>query len=219
MFSYDSPFFRFMSRAADVFIAGLLWIIFSVPVVTLGASTSALYHTVHKVIMGNKGYVFKDFWNSYRDHMKDSVICTMIFELLMSFLIYDVTFMKTLLEQNPDHPLGFLYYAFYIMLMIVLVWFVYVFCYRGRFEMGWKGSMINGARFMLASLGWGLLILVGIVVSITIVRDMPFFIFVMPTGNAVLWNYIMEKQYKRVVGEKALKAADEGQTYTEDSEE
>ena len=43
LFNYDSPFWSFMSRLADLIILNLLWIVFCIPVVTIGASTTAMY--------------------------------------------------------------------------------------------------------------------------------------------------------------------------------
>ncbi|MBP3235160.1 MAG: YesL family protein [Eubacterium sp.] len=199
MFSYDNIFFRIMTKVADVLIVSLFWVIFSVPIVTLGASTSALYYTVHKVIIGERGYVAKDFWKQFKDQFKDSLICTIIFEVLFAIQLYDVVFVKTLLDGGADRRFAALYYCFYFMLLLVILWFVYVFCYRARFEMNWKGSMINGGKFFLSSVGWSVLILVAFVVTIIIIRDMPFFALVLPAVNAMLWNFIMERLYYKVM--------------------
>ncbi|MCR5213007.1 MAG: YesL family protein [Eubacterium sp.] len=199
MFSYDSTFLRVMTKIADVFIVSVLWIIFSIPIVTLGASTSALYYTVHKVIIGDRGYVTKDFWKQFKDHIKDSIIISLILEVVFIFLLYDVTFVKAVLEQDPDHKIGVFYYFFYILIFVVVIYFIYVFCYRARYEMGIKGSFMNGVRFFFLSAGWAFLIFAALVVTVMIVRDMPFFILVLPALNAMLWNFIMEKQYYKVM--------------------
>ncbi len=40
-FNYDNDVWRFVGRLADMMILNLLWILFSLPIVTLGASTTA----------------------------------------------------------------------------------------------------------------------------------------------------------------------------------
>lgn len=48
IFSYDNGFFRVVNKIVDGFWASILWFVFSLPVVTAGASATAFYYTVHK---------------------------------------------------------------------------------------------------------------------------------------------------------------------------
>ncbi|MCR5452189.1 MAG: DUF624 domain-containing protein [Lachnospiraceae bacterium] len=204
MFNYDNVFFRFMSKVADVMIVSLLWLLFSIPVVTLGPSTSALYYTVHKVIKGGREYVWRSFWGEFKNHIKDSIICTVIVELLFALLLYDMYFFQKVLIQNPDGALGFLYYFFYILLFLEVIWGIYVFCYRARFEMGWRGSLLNGFKFFISNFGWSMLIVLGLIVCVIIVRDMPFFIFVLPALMALLCDFVMERVFRLVMTDEEL---------------
>ena len=43
-FNYDNPIWRFMGRLGDMIVLNLLWLVCSIPVVTIGASTTALYY-------------------------------------------------------------------------------------------------------------------------------------------------------------------------------
>ena len=52
LFNYDSPFWSFMSRLADLIILNLLWIVFCIPVVTIGASTTAMYRVTLNMVRG-----------------------------------------------------------------------------------------------------------------------------------------------------------------------
>ena len=58
MFNYDNKVFEFINRVVDTMFTTLLWVVFSLPVITLGASTTAFYEVVHKVLRKNKGYVW-----------------------------------------------------------------------------------------------------------------------------------------------------------------
>ena len=61
MFSYDNKVFDVINKIVDWLFVSLLWLLFSLPVVTVGASTTALFETVHKVIRRGKGYVWRTF--------------------------------------------------------------------------------------------------------------------------------------------------------------
>ena len=53
MFNTDSGFSRFMNRIADLFILNILWIFCSLPIVTIGAATTALYSINLKILNKN----------------------------------------------------------------------------------------------------------------------------------------------------------------------
>ena len=57
IFNMDSGFARFMNRAIDVLELNILWIIFSLPVFTIGASTCAAYYVTLKMVDEEEGYV------------------------------------------------------------------------------------------------------------------------------------------------------------------
>ena len=51
-FNYDSPFWSFMSRIADLVIVNILWLVFCIPVFTIGASTAAMYRVTLNLVRG-----------------------------------------------------------------------------------------------------------------------------------------------------------------------
>ena len=61
-FNYDSPFWSFMSRIADLVIVNILWLVFCIPVFTIGASTAAMYRVTLNLVRGEGGGVVRSFW-------------------------------------------------------------------------------------------------------------------------------------------------------------
>ena len=59
LFSLDSPFMRAMSRVADLMILNLLFLITSIPLVTIGAGLAALYTVIFRMGTDQEGGVFK----------------------------------------------------------------------------------------------------------------------------------------------------------------
>ena len=47
LFSISGKFYSFMTKVADLIILSVLWLLTSLPVITLGASGSALYYTMN----------------------------------------------------------------------------------------------------------------------------------------------------------------------------
>jgi uncharacterized membrane protein YesL len=68
-------------------VTNFLWIIFSIPIFTIGASTTASYYVMGKLLRGESSGVIKDFWKSFKMNFKQSTIVWLIL-LLAYMLVY-----------------------------------------------------------------------------------------------------------------------------------
>lgn len=62
----DSPFFRFMDVVRDVFLLNLCWVIGCLPLITVGASTTAAFAVAGKMAAGQDYRVFADYLAAFR---------------------------------------------------------------------------------------------------------------------------------------------------------
>ncbi|MDR2903386.1 MAG: DUF624 domain-containing protein [Clostridiales bacterium] len=69
-FSLDGPFNKFGNILADIMILGLIWFVCCLPVVTAGASTTALFYVMTRRISNREGYILKDFFGSFKANFK-----------------------------------------------------------------------------------------------------------------------------------------------------
>lgn len=89
IFGIDGPIMRFLNKMADVLIVSLLWLLCCLPVLTIGASTTALYYASMKSIWG-EGSITKNFFKSFRENIKQSIVVELIFLVLLYVLYIDV---------------------------------------------------------------------------------------------------------------------------------
>lgn len=59
---YDSPVMTVISKTADILLLSALWFICCVPLITIGAATTALYYSCVKAVRRDKGYLIRDFF-------------------------------------------------------------------------------------------------------------------------------------------------------------
>ncbi len=85
-FNYDNPIMSFLSKMADLFVLNLLSILFSIPIITMGAAITATHYTALK-LRREEGHVFSCFWKSFRENLKQST-CIWIVFLLHSFILF-----------------------------------------------------------------------------------------------------------------------------------
>ena len=72
-FSRDNWLWSPFSWVADMFILSCLWVICSVPLLTIGASTAALYDCVARCVRGGDEKMFARFFRTFRRELVQSV--------------------------------------------------------------------------------------------------------------------------------------------------
>ncbi len=65
---------RAMNFIADIFILHLLWVLFSLPVFTIGASTAALYDASMRRLRTGEGYVSKNFVRAFKANFRQATL-------------------------------------------------------------------------------------------------------------------------------------------------
>jgi uncharacterized membrane protein YesL len=86
LFSPDSPLMRGLTRVADVMILNLVFIATSIPVVTLGASLTALNFTAMRIGTGECGSVTGDYFRSFRRNFRQATVIGLMLVLLTAVL-------------------------------------------------------------------------------------------------------------------------------------
>ena len=70
IFGIDSAYGRFMNKVGDIILLSILWIVCSLPVVTIGTAACAAYYTAAKVLRHHNGYVSKEFFRSFKRNFR-----------------------------------------------------------------------------------------------------------------------------------------------------
>lgn len=91
-FSMDNKFFGIMTRIADLLILNFLFLICSMPLITIGASFTALYSVTLKMSTNDETYMFKGFMKAFKENFKASTIVWLIFIAIGLVLSVDFFF-------------------------------------------------------------------------------------------------------------------------------
>lgn len=66
IFGLESPFMNFLNRVADLIWLNILTMICCIPVVTIGASLTAMNYVLLKMAKNEEGYITKAFFKSFK---------------------------------------------------------------------------------------------------------------------------------------------------------
>ena len=146
-FNYDSPFFQFLGKLADLAILNLLFIVCSIPVITAGASMTALASVVMKMREGNEGYIWKSFFASFRQNLKQSTLIWLILLAVAAVLGADFYILR-LEEYASWKGLQYLVYVGIVLWLMVLF---YVFPLQAKFENTVRGTLRNALLLAVAN--------------------------------------------------------------------
>ncbi len=65
IFNPENRFFTFMDKVMNLCLLGIFWALFSLPIVTIGASTTALFQYTLRLIRNEEGYVWRSFYKGF----------------------------------------------------------------------------------------------------------------------------------------------------------
>lgn len=205
LFNLDSGVMGALSKLADVAIVSILWIVFSLPVVTIGASTTALYYTSVKVIRRGRNYVWRSFWQSFKDNFKDATIMwvfILVFSGLLGFNVW--------LTMQMTGTVGAILRGVYLLMgVLLLIAGIYIFPVLSRFSMN-KRSIVKMAFLLSIKHLPFTIIMAVIVVGMSVLSFViPILVFISPAVTALLCSLLMERILKLYIQSSGDESTDE----------
>ena len=128
IFDLDGSLMRALNGFADMVVMSLWWLLGCLPVVTIGASTTALYYVAMKSVR-HEGTVTGNFWKSYRENLKQAVVVEGILVVLgvLLYMMYRLAF-------GMDGGLsGIAQLGFQVLFFLYLIMLSFVFPVLSRF--------------------------------------------------------------------------------------
>ena len=116
IFNIDSPVMSSLIKFADCICVSLLWLVFSLPIVTMGASSAALYATVYKYLRRGEGHLWQTFWGAFRDNLKRSTLVWLVALGVLALLTVDALVFRTL--KLSGNPFGNVYWGVLVLVCV-----------------------------------------------------------------------------------------------------
>ncbi len=147
MFRIDSKFFVVLSRLADLVILNILFWVCCIPIVTIGASITAMYAVTKKMAEDREGYIFKGFFIAFKENFRQSTIMWMILLVPIAIVSADLYISNWIREGLAQTFFkGFLLLAW----MLIMFVMIYAFALQSTFENTIKNTLKNALLISLA---------------------------------------------------------------------
>ncbi|USY53245.1 DUF624 domain-containing protein [Bacillus sp. 1780r2a1] len=201
LFHLDGPLFRFLSRAVDIVILNFLFLFFCIPIVTIGASMTALYSILIKMVKGEEKNIVKSFITSFKKNFSQSTIVWFIMLAVGILFLTNII----LLGNVSGVPKIFLISMLTIFGLVYLCILLFIFPYLARYEDTIKKSLLNSLLIGLSNFSYLLLLLISTVVLVIIVFSSTIgFLSGLYFGTfggfallAILYSYIFRRVFSK----------------------
>ncbi|MCR4584843.1 MAG: DUF624 domain-containing protein [Lachnospiraceae bacterium] len=212
LFSGESGIGKFLHKTGVLVILSVIWFFTSLPIITLGASTTALYYTIVKCLRMDRGYMLKEYFKSWKQNFIKATIITVILAAILllawsyssslGLTIQDVTLngIKSRYADNTENFMG-LYITVSAAILFIGVIFCYIFPLLSRFDLNVFRLFATSFVFAIRYIPYSLTMLVFLVLAGILVLKMPMFIMFAPGLWCLIISFIVEKPIKKITPE------------------
>ncbi|MCL1878701.1 MAG: galactose-1-epimerase [Defluviitaleaceae bacterium] len=195
-FSLDGAFNKYAGFVADMVILSFLWIFFSIPFVTIGASTTALFYVATRRLANREGYISTDFWHAFKANFFRATLLWLIVFGIIFMIVWNMLLLPDVIEEMG--ALGSIILPAQVIILIeVLFIATWLFPVTARFDMGFKetlkSSFFLANRHMLTSF---LCLLTLVALGVLSLFWLPLLLFI-PGIYAMAASYLIMKVFKK----------------------
>ena len=217
LFDLDSPVFSFLSKMADLIYLNILAFICCIPIITVGASMTALNYVVLKMVRNEEGYITRSFIKSFKQNFKQATIIWLMILAAVGILAGDAFILRYSGLVFPS----WLRIALTVVGVVLMFTLMHVFPVLSRFENNIKNTFKNSLFMGILTFPKTLLMMVCWIVPVIIAG---FFLQALPivfafgiSGPAFICALLYNKTFKRFEPEGEI-AGDEEWTVTLDED-
>lgn len=207
IFDYDGFLMQFLNKITNCVFLSLLWLVFSLPLITIGASTTALYYTVNKVIRNDRSHVWQEFWSSFKSNFKQSTLSWIL--LVVLYVLWAVDFYYTYALYLTGVVPKAVLIVFLVFVVLLTMWGLYLFPYIARFTNSIKEILVSSGMMFIQNILWSVVLLVIFLLTVVIFLSVPMLIVILPVGYMMLQNFILERIFKKYMSAEDLEAEEQ----------
>ena len=144
LFNMDNKFFTVMGRVAALIMLNVVFLICCLPIVTIGASLTALHYVTLKMARNEESYIIRSFFKSFKQNFKQATVINLIMLAVAAILYMDLRIVGNI-DGTMSQVLYIVFFAFGILYMMV---FLYIYPVLAKFYNSIKNTFRNA--FLMA---------------------------------------------------------------------
>ena len=148
IFEEGSPFIRFLNRMADLLIINLLTLLMCVPVITAGASLTAMHYVLLKLVRDEEGYIVRSFFRSFKLNFLQATAMWLIAVALYALM---GSSLSMIIQNSGSYPI---WLPSAILVTAILLWtvMIYAFALLSRYDNSVFRTLFNAVSLTFGEL-------------------------------------------------------------------
>lgn len=162
-FSADGPLYKMISMLWELIKLSFFWLLCSLPVVTIGASTTAAFSVALKLAAKEEGYIARDFFGAFKKNFWKGTLLGII----SMVVVYALYIYWQLADAIPDGSV----LVFILGIIAVYVFglsLIYAFPILARYETGVWRAIRNSFKLSMRFFGRTMLMLLIVAILVVI---------------------------------------------------
>nr|WP_300818291.1 YesL family protein [uncultured Acetatifactor sp.] len=193
LFSLNSPFARGINKLVMMLYVGILWFLCSLPILTMGAATAALYEVLFQAVKDQEGYIARRFFQAFRGNLKQGL--QLGIPLVLAQVVFAFDFFYYSLFWGEGYQVQTIVFA--VLSLLVLTVFPFVFAAMAKFGNTASGHFRMAVTIMLRCPGWTAAVLAIQALTVFLIWFFVYFpaLFIMGISGyleAVIFNHVFQ---------------------------
>lgn len=155
LLSMDSKFMKFMDQFVDLLLLNLLWLVFSLPLVTVGAATAAASSLILRELDGQSVPLVRAFWGEFKRNFRRGT-----WVWLLNLVVFYALYLDTQLLGATDDPPLVLLTASVVSFVFAAMAFLYAYPLVARYDAPVLKTLQNSVQLCFRY--WGRTLLVAL---------------------------------------------------------
>ena len=189
----ESAVYSVLSLIIDVIFAGMLWLLVSLPIITVGPASSALYYAMAKTVRRGRGRLGATFFSAFKSNFKQGTVMWLLYIAYAVIGIVDMYAIR-MMGFAEGSVMDHLSKLFFLPALFTLPW---IFAFISRFENSVTGSLKFVGYLTLKHIGRTLL-LVGLLLLCAVIGWLiPFIAWLLPSVCCLAMTYLIEPVFRK----------------------
>lgn len=147
-FDSENPVMKFLSRLVDLALVNIMTLISMIPIITFGASMTAMNYVLFHLVRGDETYVIRMFKKSFKENFRQGIP-----EGLLVLIVAAVTaFDMWLIHGTSSKLMTFMMILITIGAIMVFAVSIYMFALQSRYENTVGVTILNAIRLAIGNL-------------------------------------------------------------------
>ena len=194
IFNGDNFIFRYSNYILDVVMLSILWLFLSLPLITAGGATAALYYTVACRTRKKQVLPYVDFFRSFKENLKLGIPSGLLAVVSLWLLWAGLTLMRALAAYDSRYMI--VYSMYYFACIIPLGILCYTFPILGRFQVGFGQLIVTAFQLTLKHLPTTVVLVVLVVLAGAVCTSLYWTFLFVPALTVLLMSFLLERVFR-----------------------